>query len=268
MKCLDAKKILSTFEIIRLSGLMHIKQSMARSMYQFSVFVNPFMNTIFLYLMFRNGENDNLLSYVIISAGLMGVWNCSCFSTAGDINRERIMGTLPIVYTSPAGFNLVMFGKILANTIISLLSFAISLIVTVILSREIPDLSHLYEFVISFLAVIASVMMLGMMIGYIFLLSRKTQLYMNLIEIPFIFICGFCFPIEILPKWVQNISNLFAPTWAVRILRMSMGEINLGVFYHDLGICVFEIVILACLSRLFFLFAQKRISVTGTLEVC
>lgn len=268
MKYLCANNVLSTFEIIRLSGLMHIKQSMARSMFQFSVFVNPLMNTLFLYLMFRYSGNDNLLSYVVISAGLMGVWNCSCFSTAGDINRERVMGTLPIVYTSPAGFKLVIFGKILANTIVSLLSFVISLIVTVILSREIPNLSHLYEFIVAFFAVIASVMMLGMMIGYIFLLSRKTQLYMNLIEMPFIFICGFCFPIEILPRWVQSISSLFAPTWAVKILRMSMGEINSAEFYHDLGICVFEIVILAFLSRMFFSFAQKRISVTGTLEVC
>lgn len=249
-------------------GKSQIKQSLERSMYCFCLFVSPLMNTIFLYEMFKNSNSSNYLSYVVLSAGLMGVWGCTCFSTAGDIDRERYNGTLSMMYLAPFGFRIVLFGKILANTIMSLLSFVISLFVSAILSGHLLCFPNLGAFLIAFIMMILSIMSLGMVIALLFMISRKTELYMNLIEIPFIFICGFSFPVEILPKWLQNISNIFAPTWTVRMLRMSMENMDYEMFWSYFRVSVLEIIALVIVSHELYIIVNKKVREKGSLEVC
>lgn len=262
------KKLKEYVSILYQTVRLQIRQSMARPMYRFCLLCNPIMNTIFMYEMFMNSKYDNYISYVIMGAGLMGVWCCCCFSTAGDINRERYMGTLSLIYASPGNFGLVLFGKILANTILSLFSFVLSFTTAVLLSWQVPKFYQIGAFLLAFLMTVLSIMALGTMIAYMLMLSRKTELYMNLIEIPFVFICGFSFPVDILPKRIQIISNLFAPTWSVRMLRMSMTSVNSDRFYYCLNINIIELIISIVAIYLLHCWANKRIYIKGTLEVC
>ena len=108
--------------------ILQMKQSFARPMFRFCLIANPILNTVLLYEMFRNSGEENFVSYVILGAGLMGIWSCICFSSAGDINRERYSGTLSLVFAAPVGFPKIVLGKILGNTILSLASLGISLI--------------------------------------------------------------------------------------------------------------------------------------------
>ena len=103
--------------------------------------------------------------------------------------------------------------------------------------------------------------------AYVMMLSRKTELYMNLIEIPLVFICGFTFPVEILPIWAQNISNLLAPTWAVRLLRMSVGEVVLTEYVYCLSVLVIELAVLILITVGLYGWMDKRIRIRATLEV-
>ena len=124
------------------------------------------------------------------------------------------------------------------------------------------------------------------------MLSRKTELYMNLIEIPLVFICGFTFPIEVLPGWVQAISNLLAPTWAVRLLRMScqassgsglgyidfeMGisdavyhgtkQMNYVLYGQYVGILLIEMAVFILFTIGLYRWMDKRVRISATLEV-
>ena len=38
----------------------------------------------------------------------MSLWSCICFSSAGDINRERFSVTLALIFAAPAGFPAIM----------------------------------------------------------------------------------------------------------------------------------------------------------------
>lgn len=106
------------------------------------------------------------------------------------------------------------------------------------------------------------------------------MLYMNLIEIPLVFICGFTFPTEILPVWAQRISNVLAPTWAVRMLRMSCqacerptdihlgtGIIDMSLYTQYLGILVIELLILVLFTIGLYHWMDKRVRIRATLEV-
>ena len=90
---------------------------------------------------------------------------------------------------------------------------------------------------------------------------------MNLIEIPLVFICGFTFPVEILPGWAQTISNVLAPTWAVKLLRMSVGAVDATVYIEYAGILLVELMILVLFTIGLYRWMDQRIRIRATLEV-
>ena len=159
---------------------VQMKQSFARPMFRFCLIANPILNTILLYEMYRNSGEENFMAYVVLGAGLMGLWSCICFSSAGD--------------------------KIIGNTLMSLLTLGISLVTAVILFRIPLTLESPLYFLLALVVAVISFVVISSVVACILTLSRKTELYMNLIEIPLILLCGFVFPVTVLPKAISFIS--------------------------------------------------------------
>ncbi len=261
------KNISAYLQIIVSTMQLQMKQSFARPMFRFCLICNPIVNTIFLYEMFLGKGMDAFLNYVVLGAGLMGIWGCICFSSVGDINRERWSGTLPLIYVAPGGFGFIIFGKILGNTVMSLLTFVLSYVTAGVISGHWLFIKNIGIFCLSMLMMVICFLVVSLCFAYIMMLSRKTELYMNLIEIPLVFICGFTFPTEILPVWAQGISNALAPTWAVRMLRMSVGEVVLAEYVQCFGMLVVELVVLVVFTVGLYYWMDKRIRIRATLEV-
>ena len=110
------KQLIVIWDTLRLQ----MKNSFIRPMYRFCLIAAPIVQTILLYEMYKNSGQDNFTTYVMLGGGLMGLWSCICFSSAGDINRERYMGTLSLIFVTPANFSTIIFGKVLGNTVLSL----------------------------------------------------------------------------------------------------------------------------------------------------
>lgn len=248
--------------------LLQMKQSYARNMFRFCLIANPILNTILLYEMFRNSGQENFTSYVILGAGLMAVWGCICFSSAGDINRERGIGTLRIIFVAPARFPVIILGKILGNTILSLFSLVISMLTAMIIYRAPISLASPGYFFIALLALVGSFVVISSVLACLLTLSRRTTLYMNCIEIPFILLCGFSFPIEILPTWVQPISRLLSPTWAVELLRMAVeGVTDSLLFWKKFWILMLLSVGYSVVAAILYRVMDRRVRITASLEV-
>lgn len=261
------EKLSIYLQIIVSTMHLQMKQSFARPMFRFCLICNPIVNTIFLYEMFLSKGMDAFLNHVVLGAGLMGIWGCICFSSVGDINRERWSCTLPIIYVAPGGFGLIIFGKVLGNTVMSLLTFVISYVTAGVISGQWLRIIHIGYFILSMFLMIACFVVVSMCFAYIMMLSRKTELYMNLIEIPLVFICGFTFPVEILPGWAQCISNMLAPTWAVKLLRMSAGQVEAAVYMEYAGILLIELMVLVLFTIGLYRWMDQRIRIRATLEV-
>ncbi len=258
---LNIKVILST---IRLQS----KKTFARSMYRFCLFANPLANTILLYEMFINSGQDNFGTYIVLGAGLMGLWSCICFSSAGDINRERWEGTLSMLFISPSSFGIIIMSKIIGNTVLSLVTWIITLISAKMFFNIEIKIYHPAYFLIAFLATILSFIVISMIIAYLLTLSRKTTLYMNCIEIPIMLICGFIFPIEILPKWASTIGCMFPQTWAIKLLRRSIEiEIDKKLFLYELFEMILWTILYVGLINITGKIIEKRVRISASLEL-
>ena len=91
---------------------------------------------------------------------------------------------------------------------------------------------------------------------------------MNCIEIPIILLCGFVFPVEILPVWVLPISYALSPTWAVKLIRLSVSGVdNRMEYFTILGILGCITMIYIVLSIFLCRTIEKQVRMKATLEV-
>lgn len=250
------------------SMLLQIKQSFVRPMFRFCLFANPILNTILLYEMYRNSDENNFMAYVVLGAGMMGLWSCICFSSAGDINRERYSGTLVLIFAAPISFQSIILGKILGNTVLSLTTLAISLVTAVILFQVPLMLESPLLFVMALVGAVIAFVVISSVIACVLTLSRKTELYMNCIEIPVALLCGFVFPVSILPKAVQVMCYALSPTYAVELLRMAIwGVDDVGLFWNKFGMMIVITTLYAILSVFLYRRIDRRVRIAATLEV-
>lgn len=257
-----------TSSVLLSSMVLQMKQSFVRPMFRFCLIANPILNTILLYEMYRNSGADNFMAYVVLGSGLMALWSCICFSSAGDINRERHTGTLSLIFSAPAGFARIILGKILGNTLLGLSSLLLSVVTAAAVYHVPIRLGSPGYFLLALAAAVLAFLVISTVTACLLTLSRKTQLYMNCIEIPVILVCGFVYPVEALPRWVQPISRLLSPSWAAELLRMGVwGVEDPGVFFQKLGILLVLTLFYSGLSALLFRVIDRQVRIRASLEV-
>lgn len=249
------------------SIIVQIKQAITRPMFRFCVLINPIISGFLLGMIYKNKSVEDFMIYAFIGAGIGVFWGSICFSSASDIDREKWMGTLPVIFVSPVGFENIIIGKILGNTIWGIFSVFLNM-VTVYIFFDIPiKFSNFNFFVLIFILMILSMIALGFMLCGLFTLSRKVRLFMNLIEYPIIILTGMVFPISIFPNFIQIISHILSPTWAMKGFRLAvLGGTKEEMIFVALGLLVVTIIYFS-ISILSFRKITEKCVINGTLEV-
>lgn len=227
--------------------IVQMKNSFARKMFQFTMLVQPIIYTCITYFLFKQTKETNFGAYVVLGSGLLSFWSCIVFSSAGDIDRERWMNTLPYLFASPTNFTKIVIAKILGNTCIGLFPFVISYIVATCIFQSPFTIAHPLLFLAIVPLVILAFVAVAFIFAAVFTISKKGGTLMNCLEYPIFILCGMAFPISILPDWIQPISKLLLPTYAVNILRESVLSIP------DMQQFIYKIVILVGCSLVYFI---------------
>lgn len=201
---------------------IQMKNSWARPMFRFTLLASPMLNTVLIYEMFRHSGQSDAASYIILGSGLMGLWSSICFSSIGDIARDRYMGVLPFLFTSPSNYNVLIVAKTISNTLLASLTLVVSWLTAGLLFRLTLVIPHPIVFGGALLVTIIGFVAISIPISYLMLLSRKTGLYMNVLDIPVTLLCGFVFPLSVLPRWTQPLSQALVPTWSTRLLHLAL----------------------------------------------
>lgn len=196
----------------------HYKLSFSRNLYKFSIFVMPIFFSTLLYFIYSGRE----VVYIIWGSGIASLWGLACYSSAIEIERERLSGTLEVVSITPVKFEFIIFAKILANTLIGLISFAIVIIYSILILKVPLIIYRIDLFLFSLFSLLLSLLATSFLVSTLFTLSRNAFSLMSSILYPIYFISGILFPVEILPLWAQYISALLPIRWSVSFLRNSL----------------------------------------------
>lgn len=201
---------------------VQMANSFARSMFKFSMILQPIIYTFALYWMFKSSGRYDYITYVFLGSGLLSFINCIIYSSAGDINRERYLGTLPIIYSAPTKFILILLGKIIGNTILGIVPSILSYIILILICQKNFTIKYPLILLFSILVALFSFFCLALIFASIFTYSRKANILMNCLEYPLYILSGVLFPILNFPIVFRVMSLFFSPMWIVKVFEICL----------------------------------------------
>lgn len=259
---------MSNLRIIWSTGILQMKNSFARSMFKFCLIYQPIIYLFVTYMMYRSSGSDNFASFVILGSGITTLWSCICYSSAGDIERERFMGTLEIIYGAPASFKVIVCGKIIGNTLLGMLPLLVAVSLGAVFTGDQFDIREPGFFVIALLLTVIGFMSISFVFAAFFTISRGAKILMNCMSFPIYILCGFMVPIEVLPSWLHPLCKVLSPTWAMKLLNMGInGFAEVKEFYLAAGYLLLISAAYMLLSVFLFNKMDKMVRTNATLGV-
>jgi ABC-2 type transport system permease protein len=259
--------IIKYWRTVLIVAEMSIRQQLNDGFIIFGVIFQPMIIAI-LGLYMLQGKGENYAMFVVVGSGLTGLWSNLLFISGNSINVERWIGTLESLVGMPTPFEVIVFGKNLSNVFQSLLSMVVSYLLAAIFFGYSLSLTQPLLFFATLLLSMFAFICFGLTIAPIFVMYRSVQQWQNAMEFPVYILCGFLFPIALLPDWVTPISYLLPPYWAAVALHgtsTAMMPFNQIAFAWGMML-VFSIVDLIIASQLFKIMLYKA-RVDATLDV-
>ncbi|CAM3811326.1 Transport permease protein [Mesobacillus thioparans] len=248
--------------------LVHMKLSIARPMFKFIIWISPLFYSTLAIFIYGTQSTETLFHYVVLGSGFMALWSSIVFSSASDVNRERFYGTLEMIFISPVPFAVTLIGKIFANTLWGLVSMVLSFLYLKFVFRLDLVFHHPWLFLAALAFVLAALSVFSFFLALSFTLSRQAEALMNFIEYPIYLICGFLFPITYLPNWVQGISYILPPTWAIQLLRdVSAEKLSTNSVTISFTAIAFLTALYIIIGIYFYRLMDKKARISGKLGV-
>lgn len=182
--------------------------------------------------------------------GLIGVvlqWT-SLTLTALAITKEREDGTIEQLIATPLSQMELMVGKLMPYVVVAMLQVTVSLMVGVVWfgTRVAGSLGLFYALAALFLFVTLG---MGLLISTISRTQREAQQLTSLIMLPTFMLCGFAFPIDPMPAFIQVIANALPLTHFLIIVRgIFLKGVSLDVLWPEAAYLVSFGVLMMVLS--------------------
>jgi len=197
---------------------MTLRQQVMDAFILFTVLVQPLIIAILALWMLRD-KGSEFAIFIVVGSGMTGLWSSLLFISGNTINLERWFGTLETLVGVPTPLAVIVFGKNLANVFQSLTSMIVSYLLAALLFGYTLRIEQPVLFGVSLLLTVVSFISFGLIIAPIFVMNPSVQQWQNAMEFPVYILCGFLFPIALLPGWTTPLSVLLPPYWAARALH-------------------------------------------------
>ncbi len=184
----------------------------------FTIVVQPLIVALLaMWMLVERGASNAI--FVVVGSGMTGLWSGLLFLGGNSINWERWTGTLELIVGQPTPVSVIVFGKNLAIVVQSLSGMVVCYALAALIFRQPLSVEEPLLFAVSLLLTVVAFVTFGLVIAPIFLLSPAVQSFQNALEFPIYMLCGFLFPIALLPGWSTPLSYILGPYWAARALH-------------------------------------------------
>jgi ABC-2 type transport system permease protein len=241
-----------------------LRHQMNDSFILFAILVQPLIIAVLALFMLKDTA-QNAAMFVVVGSGLTGLWSSLLFISGNSINAERWQGTLESLVGVPTPFDVIVFGKNLANVAQSLLSMIAAYLLAALFFGYSLHMDQPLLFFVSLMLSVFAFISFGLIIAPIFVMYREVQQWQNAMEYPVYILAGFLFQVLLLPGWTTPISYLLPPYWAAIALHgtsTANAPIQQTLFAWAMMI-VSSIIDLFIASRLFkFMLYKARVDAT------
>ncbi len=255
---MNVKVLIKYWRIILVVAEMTLRQQLTDGFIIFTVLFQPIIIALLGLWMLKDKGGASAM-FVVVGSGLTGLWSSLLFISGNSINAERWSGTLEGLVAMPTPFQVIVFGKNLANVFQSLVSMVVGYFIAAFAFGYSLSIQQPLLFTISLLLSVVAFISFGLIIAPIFVMNPGVRAWQNAMEFPVYVLCGFLFPIALLPGWTTPVSYLLPPYWAAVALHgTSTGGATLNQTLIAWGMMLFfSLVDLIVASRLFKLMLYK-----------
>ena len=242
-----------------------LRQNFTDAFVIFAIVVQPIIIAVLALWMLRERGGDFAV-FVVIGSGMTGLWSGLLFISGNSVTEERWVGTLENLVASPTPMQVVVLGKNLANVIQSLLSMVASYAIVAWLFQLDVTIAQPLLFIVSLALTVIAFICFGLIMASFFIISPAVQNFQNGLEFPVYILCGFLFPIALLPGWTTPLSYLLTPYWAAQALHgTATGAISMDSLLLSWGMMIFFSVVYVLVSQRLFRFVLRKARVDATL---
>lgn len=255
---MNLRMIVSSWRPIFTVAEMTLRQTVMDSFIIFTVLLQPLLIALLALWMLRDKGSEYAM-FIVVGSGLTGLWSSLLFVSGNSINMERWSGTLETLVGVPTSLELIVFGKNLANVLQSIVSMVASYILAALIFGYSLHIDQPFLFSISLFLALISFISFGLVIAPVFVMNPSVQQWQNAMEFPVFILCGFLFPIALLPGWITPLSYLLPPYWAARALHSTStgGASQEEVMFYWAMMALFSLIYYFISKQLFRLMLVK-----------
>lgn len=212
------KRGLAYLRVARLAGEMAMRHAATDGFVIFAVFIQPLVIALLGLFMLQERGGDYGI-FVVVGSGLTGLWSSLLFVSGSAITQERWTGTLEGLVGVPTPLWVVVLGKNVAHVVQSMTSMVLAYALASLMFGYPLSIGQPGLFAVSCLFILISFVCFGLLLSPFFVVNADAHNFRNGLEFPVYILCGFLFPIALLPGWTTPLSYLLAPYWAARALH-------------------------------------------------
>lgn len=174
------------------------------------------------FLVYRLTRDEQALVYTSVGAAIMGMWSTVATSASSTLQRERWMGTLEHLVSTPTPFALVMTPIMTALATTGLYSVGATILWSWLIFDIPLRVARPLAFAVALLIMVISIAMIGFLLSVSAVRYRTAWALGNLFEYPGWLLCGFLVPPATLPGWARALSYALPPTWGMKAIRATV----------------------------------------------
>ena len=197
--------------------------------------------------------------YVVVGTVLTGLWTHALLFNSGAINLDRFAGRLEYLEAAPAPLFGIAAGRAVGGLCFSAVSAVIAYVVASWLFGYGLVVTDPAGFALSVALAVFSLWAVGMLLAPLSFRWVAFGSFLSGLEYPLYVMCGFLFPVLLLPGWLQPVSYALPPYWGARALHAtSSGATSTSdlALYWSL-LLVTSLIALALAARLFHFFLER-----------
>ncbi len=207
------------------------------------------------------------LVYSVIGGGIMGMWSGIVFTSTYDITGDRRNGMLELITGSPTSLASVEAIRTFTNVLCGFFALLVAFTAAMGIFGYSLNEANLWGATISLLLLLFAMWVSGIFLANFLAWSRISGTFVEYLEMPIAIICGFMFPIRVLPEWLQVVSGAFPMRWALEAMNESllgMRDITyLGTHWLiAIGLCMALLVVTNWMQNK----VQDKIRISGELS--
>lgn len=207
------------------------------------------------------------LVYSVIGGGMLGMWSGMVFTSLYDIRSDRREGTLELIVASPTALGTVEAIRTFTNVLTSLVSMLAAFLAAIWIFDYPLDEVNVPGAILSLSLILIGMWSIGVFLANFTVWSRLSGSYVEFLEIPIAIVCGFMFPIRILPGWMQVISTVIPIRWALEALDAALtGKQDLLFLLSHWGMALLLSLLFWGLTRWLEGKVNDQIRVTGEMS--